>query len=297
MFGYIRPLKAEMLVRDFEAYRVVYCSLCKQLGKSYGLFASLILSYDLTFYAILSMSVMGECNKYRTGRCRANPFKRCNFCEDRSRSLESAAALSVVTFYYKLKDDALDGGICKRILVKFIKPFANSWRKKLLKYGYGELDNIFYHMTKNQIDIEYDNDCSIDKSAEPSATALAQVCSGMSDDRAQCRVLENFGYYLGKWIYLMDAADDIADDIKSGNFNPFVKEFSLELGYDNGSVALQCNSILNEVVYMLVQAYDLIDLKGNRRILDNIVKQGLSSAQKQVLFDKNDKNRKNKKSD
>ena len=53
MFGYIRPQKGELLVREFEQYRGVYCGLCKQLGKSYGFAARMTLSYDCTFLGLL----------------------------------------------------------------------------------------------------------------------------------------------------------------------------------------------------------------------------------------------------
>lgn len=294
MFGYIKPLKPEMLIKDFEAYKAVYCSLCKQLGKSYGVFASLILSYDSTFYAILSMSVKGECNSFKSGRCKVNPLKKCNYCQNKSRSLEDAAAVSVAAFYYKLEDDRLDSGFFKRLAVKIIKPFAKSWRKKLLKYGYSEIDDIFSQMTRQQTLAEQDESCGVDKAANPTATAISRLCVRMSDDKIQRRVLESFGYYLGKWIYLMDAADDLADDIEKGGFNPFIKAFSLDPDYDKELIAQQCNSVINESAYMLLRSYNLIELKGNQRILDNVARAGISAMQKQVLFDKNKENRKDK---
>ena len=54
MFGYVRPHKQELLVREFEQYKGAYCQLCRQLGKDYGWTARLTLSYDCTFYALLA---------------------------------------------------------------------------------------------------------------------------------------------------------------------------------------------------------------------------------------------------
>lgn len=294
MFGYIKPLKPEMLVKDFEAYKAVYCSLCKQLGKSYGMFTSFILSYDTTFYAILSMSVKGECNSYKSGRCKYNPLKKCNYCQSESRSLEDAAAVSVAAFYYKLEDDRLDSGFFKRLAVKLLRPFAKRWRKKLLRQGYGEIDEIFSQMSKCQSLAEQDENCGVDKAAEPTAIAISALCEKLSDDALQQKVLKNFGYYLGKWVYLMDAADDLQDDLKSGGFNPFVNLFSLNSDYDKDNIAHQCNSVINESACMLVSAYNLLELKGNQRILDNFAHQGLGAMQKYVLFDKNEEKRKDK---
>lgn len=57
MFGYIRPFQPELRMKEYEAYKSVYCGLCKELGRRYGIFARFTLSYDFTFLAILSMAV------------------------------------------------------------------------------------------------------------------------------------------------------------------------------------------------------------------------------------------------
>lgn len=57
LFGYIRPFQPELRIKEYEAYKSVYCGLCKELGRQYGIFARFTLSYDFTFLAILSMAV------------------------------------------------------------------------------------------------------------------------------------------------------------------------------------------------------------------------------------------------
>lgn len=57
MFGYIKPVRSELKVREAEEYRAVYCGLCNELGKSFGLFAKMTLSYDFAFMAMLFMSL------------------------------------------------------------------------------------------------------------------------------------------------------------------------------------------------------------------------------------------------
>lgn len=294
MFGYVRPQKPELLIKDYDAYKAVYCSLCKWLGRRYGVAASLILSYDATFYAILAMSVRGECNSYTQGRCKVNPMKKCNYCCTESLSLDDAAALSVASFYYKLDDDRTDSGFFKRLAIRLIRPFASRWRKKLLKYGYNDFDKIFSSMMKAQFDVESDPACGIDKAAHPSSEALSKIAERLAYNETQIRVLKSFGYYLGKWIYLIDAADDLQDDLKSGGFNPFVNEYRIKEGYDKAAVAELMNNVINEAAHMLLLSYDLIDLKGNQRILENIVTNGITSMQKYVLFDKINEKCKNK---
>lgn len=56
MFGYVRPFKGEMLVKEYDAYKGVYCQLCRALGKYYGFPMRLTLSYDCTLYALLALN-------------------------------------------------------------------------------------------------------------------------------------------------------------------------------------------------------------------------------------------------
>lgn len=59
MFGYVRPLKGEMKVREYEQYKAVYCTLCKELERHYGLLAKFALSFDITFYAVVALDLSG----------------------------------------------------------------------------------------------------------------------------------------------------------------------------------------------------------------------------------------------
>ena len=82
MFGYIRISKPELKVKEYEMYKAVYCSLCKYLGKEYGILSRLTLSYDFTFLALLNMSLKDGCENFHKGRCAFNPIKKCNYCEN-----------------------------------------------------------------------------------------------------------------------------------------------------------------------------------------------------------------------
>ena len=91
MFGYIRPKKSELLVREYEVYRGVYCGVCRELGDSYGLLSRLALSYDSTFYALLLLSLQSDgCPGFSRRHCVANPLKKCTFCTGAKLPLKQA---------------------------------------------------------------------------------------------------------------------------------------------------------------------------------------------------------------
>lgn len=284
MFGYIKPHKPILLVRDYEIYKDVYCSLCKQLGKDYGILARFTLSYDCTFYALFEMALKGECPQFKKGRCTFNPTKRCNYCVGGKDALSASAALSVITVYYKLCDDIKDSGFFKRMLYKLAKPIAGRWRKKAAK-NYPQADNILKAMTQSQWQTEQNTACGIDASAMPTAHMMSQLMQQMASTDIQKKVFGEFGFYLGKWVYLIDAADDYSDDLLKGGFNPFVIRLK-DKNFSDSQRSTYMNGILNENAAKLTAAYNLIDLKIFSEIIDNVVYHGIGQMQKQVIFDK-----------
>ena len=99
MFGYLQVQKSELLVREWEAYRFVYCGLCKQMGKDYSFLTRLSLSYDCTFYAMLLMSLHRSCKGFDNGRCTFNPLKKCRFARCADSAYSKAAAFSVISAF------------------------------------------------------------------------------------------------------------------------------------------------------------------------------------------------------
>lgn len=274
MFGYLQIQKSELLVREYEAYKSVYCGLCRQMGRDYSHFARLSLSYDCTFYAMLLMALSKSCSGFESGRCAFNPLKKCKYALCVSDSYSKASAFSVISAYYKLKDDLNDEGFFKRLIIRTALPFFSHWRKKALK-KYPEIDEYLSDMSLKQSKAENSKDCSVDSAAHPTAEMLSRLFSHESTDESQKRVLSEFGYQLGRWIYLLDAADDYEKDKKSGSFNPYA---SLSKEKDRQRVV----SSLNQCLARAYDAYSLTDFRDFRGIFDNLLLLGLPSVQNKI---------------
>ena len=277
MFGYLQIQKSELLVREYDAYKAVYCGLCKQMGKDYSFLMRMTLSYDCTFYAMLLMSLKSSCKGFKDGRCTCNPLKKCKYAIDSDDAFHKAAAFSVVSVYYKVIDDIKDSGFFKSLLLKVLKPFFSHNRKKAIK-RYPDFDEIVSEMMVLQNEAENDTDVNVDKAAHPTAKMLAEVFSLESDDDMQKRIFYEFGYHLGRWIYLLDAVDDLEKDIKKNNFNPF---------YDNETKTKRdIQSIIFTLNQSLARAYDayhLLDyLKDFKEILDNMILKGFPTVQNRI---------------
>ena len=276
MFGYLQIQKSELLVREAEAYKAVYCGLCRQMGKDYSGLTRFTLSYDCTFYAMFLMSLNRSCKGFKDGRCTCNPLKKCKFATDEGDAYGKAAAFSMISVYYKIIDDIQDSGFFKKLLCRIVKPFFSHQRKKAAD-KYPDMDKAVSDMMKMQYDAEHSEKPSVDMSAHPTALMLAAVLSAEAHDEIQKRVLYEFGYHIGRWIYLVDAADDIEKDIKSNGFNPFVNKKTGEVKSSDFIKA-----VLNQSLARAYDAYNLLNFTDFKGILDNMMLLGFPASQNRV---------------
>ena len=115
MFGFIRPVKSELKVKEADRFQQVYCGLCHAIRARYGRFYTMFLSYDTTFYALVVGS--GETPKAQTERrrCDAHPVTK-RVCAAPDDALALAADASVLLSYHKFRDNLADEKGAKRLL-------------------------------------------------------------------------------------------------------------------------------------------------------------------------------------
>lgn len=266
MFGYIRTYRPELKVKDDEAYKGVYCSLCRELGKRYGLTARMFLSYDSSFLAIALMALSDEKICFKQKRCPFNPAKKCNFCSESRKEIQFAADISVLLLYHKIMDNIRDSTIVKaflfRILLLLIRP---SYKKAKTLCPEGAYYTEEYIRMQNKVE---QNKCkSIDMAAEPTAILLKNIYSMNEADSEAKIVREQTGYYLGRWIYLIDAFDDMEKDKKHKNYNPFLVSDYNDYDKIKGELLLTAGET--------AKAYELLNIKRFKAITENVIYDGL----------------------
>ena len=271
MFGYIRAAKPEMRIKEFELYKAVYCSLCKEMGKTYGIFSRFTLSYDFTFYALLNMALKPDVCDITRKCCTCNPIKKCQYLTDMS-DMKMPAAASMILCYFKLMDNISDEKGLKKVKYLLAKPFIASAYKKAKKL-YPSLDAVAKSYIESQNEIEKNNCTSIDMAAEPTAKCLAEMFKMLTDNEAQKRCLDRIGYSIGRYIYILDAAVDLEEDIKLNRYNP-LKEMYKAGEYSKEFIAGQLNICVSEAA----KAYELLDIKKFKNILDNLIYLGLQDT-------------------
>ena len=273
MFGYIRAEKPELKIREYEIYRGIYCSLCRRLGKSYGFLSRLTLSYDFTFLALLDMSLRDGCTSFKPGRCAFNPAKRCNYLKD-SSELDLSASAAMIMLYYKIADDIKDEKGFKKLSALIIKPIFSHAHKKAAR-AFPQVEEYVFNYMKGQNVLEAEKTKSIDRAAEPTANVMASILSLLSEDQNQKRALTRLGYCIGRYIYILDAACDYEKDQKSGSYNV--------LRYIDGERYKYVSSQLYIAINEAARAFELLNIKRHKPILENIIYLGLESTFKKEL--------------
>ena len=291
MFGYIRPFKPYLRVCEYEAYRSVYCGVCKSIGRQCGQLPRLALSYDLAALALLDMSVNSIRLEVRQERCPAHPLVKRSCAVN--GGLGYSAGASVLLLYHKLRDDSTDGRGARQLAASAAVPFiAEAFIGARERYP--ALAARIDRQMKEQSALEREHCASLDRAAEPTARIMQAVTAGISDDREMSRRLGSFGYFLGRFIYLTDALDDLREDARRGRYNPLLERYALKEVSDDdfGRIAEDTSFSVNMTLGLLADAYCRLELGMYRTIFDNIVYLGLKNVFDQVrngTFHKKDK--------
>ncbi len=269
MFGYIKISKGELKIKEYELYKGVYCSLCKVLGKNYGLISRFTLNYDFTFLTLLNMSLKDGCDKFTQKGCTFNPFKKCQFCNN-TEAFQMPSAAAMIMSYYKLLDNIEDEKGIKKIGFCLLKPFLKSANNKA-KAKYPHIEEVVSGYIFKQSQLENQNCKEIDRVCDPTAEALSKILMLCSEDSSQKRVLERLGYCLGRYIYLLDAFCDLEEDIKKGRYNVLKNKPKEEV---KEYIKSQIYFCINESI----KAFELLDIKKYKSVLGNIIYLGLEDT-------------------
>lgn len=283
MFGYVKPNKQELLVKDYETYRAVYCGLCKTLGKRYSVFSRFALNYDYTFLAVVVMSVSDEVPVFANEGCLFNPLSRKRCCK-RCVSLDHAADALILTTYFKLSDAVRDSGFFKSLAYRFVRGLCKPMMRKAKKHC-PEVYELLEEYVSAQGDVEERESVSLDAAAEPTAKFMSELLSFKATADDERRVTSVLGYNIGKWIYILDAVDDFEKDRKIGSFNPLMQtyKFSENGGEDMSMMISETGKVLDACVLEAAKAVDLLDSHKFEMIIKNVVYVGMPAEQARVF--------------
>ncbi len=289
MFGYVRPNKGELLVREFSRFRSVYCGICKEISRSYGQLPRIALTYDITVLGLLLISLTQEGPKEIMARCILNPVKKRPMLTDHV-ILHRCAALSVLLAYGKFQDEILDGnpviGTAGKLLLKRAAKTASSEypvEAVVIQTGLRQLREI--EKTDRKCDRTKDAVLPYETASAEFGSILRIVFkesfrSYFGQEHHRESLLEGIaqlGFHLGRWIFIIDAIDDYEQDKRSKNWNPFMRGTWEEAQTAAGELLLDSESRLDRIAALLPYTRDA-------NIISNIIQDGLPTVRKKVFL-------------
>lgn len=201
MYGYIVVDQPELKFREFDKYRSYYCGLCDSLAEAHGLKGQISLSYDMTFLVILLTGLYEPETIYSEERCVTHPLRKHPV--RRNVVSDYVADMNVLLTYYKCMDDWYDE---KKVLKRTYAGVLKRDIKKLEK-KYPQKAEIIRKSLSKLSEYEKAQETNIDKPAEQFGILLGEVAAMKDDEWSdELRVLGN---NLGRFIYLLDAYDDL----------------------------------------------------------------------------------------
>lgn len=268
MFGYISINKAEMKFKDFDVYHSFYCGFCRALKGKYGRRGQLTLSYDMTFLLLLLTGLYEPVNEERGIRCINHPVHKQLV---RTNEFSGYAAdMNMLLSYYKCKDDWQDD---KKYSRKVYARLLES-RVRTISEKYPQTAAVLAENLAALGAGERANEQDLDQMAGYFGQIMGRIFVYREDEWQDS--LWRIGFYLGKFIYLMDAYEDIEEDIQKKRYNPLISR-SETPGFDE-----ECRQILTLMMAECSKAFEKLPILEYTDILRNILYSGVWCRFEQV---------------
>lgn len=283
MFGYVVIDKPNILIKDYQTYRGYYCGLCKAIGKHTGQAMRLTLNYDIVLLALLAHNYENTEPEFVKGKCLVHPLgKGINYVKSNS-ILERIADINTILGYYKVCDDVIDEGK-HRTVKSLLKPYFNKAKKRMpdLARSVEERYEKLRELEKQGADENALAECF--------GTLMMSVADSLTDKSD--KNLREFSFYLGKWVYVIDAFDDLKQDFGEKNYNPLLKNVTELSETVYNEIETRAHRITNEAIDKIISAYELMDIKISEGALSNIIYKGLDSRTEFVINKRGEKCRK-----
>lgn len=285
MFGYIVVNQPEMKFKEYDIYHRYYCGLCKALQEHKGVLGQLSLSYDMTFLVLLLTGLYEPEEQEGHRRCAPHPVVKHVYTQNIFS--EYAAAMNMILTYFKCLDDWQDE---KKITRKIYSSLLAGGRKRPEDAGevrYIKKAEIIREKLSELTRLEQEDSRDLDRLSGLFGEIMAEIFAVYEDEWEYS--LRKTGYFLGRYVYILDAYDDIEEDIRKKQFNPLIYRL-LSFSGENRESNLKVEDISRETwcqfqewtkEVLMLQAsecameYEKLPILKNVEILRNILYSGI----------------------
>ena len=261
MFGYIIVNKGDMKFKEFDIYHSYYCGLCQSLKERHGALGQISLTYDLTVIALLLTSLYEPETQEATVKCIAHPFEKHTIRQNEFSAY--AADMNVLFTYYKCADDWEDDKKVSKLI--YGGSLKKNYRRLCSLYGEKakNIDNLMQKLSQ----AEKKQTTDVDYMAGLFGAVMGELMTPKKDEWHES--LYTLGSYLGKYIYLLDAYEDIEEDIRKHRYNPLIQQ------YHNPDFDEEIKMILTMMMSGCCKEFEKLPIIENVEILRNILYSGV----------------------
>ncbi len=242
MLGYVQIQKSELKIREYDIYSAYYCGICKSIAKRYGDIPRVVLSYDAAFLAIILGSLDANDETITRERCAVHWVNKRTVAINND-AIDYAADIMIILAYYKMVDNVQDE---RKLHFTVLKTIFNRYYKRAEENNI-TIASVIKTQLEKQSQAEREKNVTLDEISECFATIMQTVFSSYQNiSDSHRRILGEIGRQLGKWIYIVDAVDDLEKDILCSSYNPliyrYVDEYIFEFQVSNNDEIITDNN-------------------------------------------------------
>jgi len=187
-----------------------------------------------------------------------------------------AAAMNVLLAYYHMEDDWQDD---RKVSSLLTKNMIQGKAKKIIEQ-YPKQSRVIRESLQKLSACEKEESQDIDRAAGCFGELMAEIFVYKEDIWA--KTLRKMGFYMGKFIYIMDAYEDLSEDIKKNRYNP-LKTLAQRADYE-----LQMQQILRMMIAESTARFEQLPCLVDVDILRNILYDGVWNRYNQIQMKKSE---------
>lgn len=277
MFGYLDIERDKLQQGQQGLWQTFMCGLCLSTKNAFGNFPRMFVSNDVNFFNVLFHSIKNVDVQVENGRCFSHPIKKRSLLKPNDLT-DKLAVANVLLTYWNLYDDVVDDNSRKKkaALKMFNRPYLKA------KAQFAQLDETL-NVRYNELRKFEQSDCaSIDVVSHSFACLSQEFCKAVLLDEAS-DYAQTLCYNVGKWIYLIDALDDVEKDIKKGSYNVFVKCYGVANASELSEHYEEIKFLMYSVLNRIAQSFNDLNLTKYTCILQNVIYESIRNKTKQII--------------
>ena len=265
MFGYININRNQLTEESKEAYQAYYCGLCQKLRNNFGAKGQMLLNYDMTFLIVLLTGLYELESQKQEFTCPMHPTRKQTAWLNEATGY--AADMNLLLGYHNLEDDWKDDkSYTKKALAKILEKDYVNVREKYKR----QAEAVETYMEKLKA-AEEDKEQDLDVTAGLTGEMMGEIFDWKRDEWSE--ELHCLSFYMGKFIYLMDAYEDMEKDKKKKQYNPL----RLMADQCQGDFETFCKLMLTSMMSECARSFERLPILTHADILRNVLYSGVWS--------------------